>query len=74
MVDERPVIHSPGRVRVARALEWIDNHAHDKWFVPETKLICLAYDITFGWGPEAGDWDEQANAALRAFHHWWNAP
>ena len=30
--------------------------------------LCLAADVTYGWGPDAEDWERSANR----FHRWLN--
>lgn len=32
--------------------------------------ICLAADVTVGWGPSAADWPEQQTPFLRTFYRW----
>lgn len=35
--------------------------------------LCLAADITVGWGPDASDWSESQTPFLRWFYRWfWN--
>jgi hypothetical protein len=35
--------------------------------------LCLAADVTVGWGPDAADWKEQRTRFLRWFYRWfWN--
>lgn len=35
--------------------------------------LCLAADVTVGWGPDASDWPEAKTPFLRWFYQWfWN--
>ncbi len=44
--------------------EWLDEHLPHRgplWYViPFRRLICSAADTSYGWNPEAIDWEERA--------------
>lgn len=35
---------------------------------PLTRELCLAADVTYGWGPDASDWDEEKTPFLEAVY------
>lgn len=55
----------------ARLIESLDHLGH-RFNVSHTN-ICLAMDITLGWGPIAADWNGGRTRFLRWFYRWyWN--
>lgn len=51
----------PFAVRVGLLMEWLDEHLpHRAMWLPGRRLICSAADTSYGWNPEAIDWEEKA--------------
>lgn len=59
------------RRAVGRYAFTIDGAAH-RLHLPNPLMhnLCLAADITVGWGPSATDWEKQKTAFLSAFYRW----
>ncbi len=52
---------APFAVRVGWLMEWLGEHLpHRAMWLPGRRLICSAADTSYGWNPEAIDWDEKA--------------
>jgi hypothetical protein len=59
------------RGKVGRYAFDVDSLGH-RFHLPEKIMhnLCLAADVTVGWGPNASDWDSQKTPFLKGFYRW----
>jgi len=68
------VLGSYLRGLVGRYAFTLDGYGH-RLHLPEplSHNVCLAADVTVGWGPGCEDWERQRTRFLRWFYRWfWN--